>query len=162
MTEFERVKAMNEVDFAIYITKLQEKAIEDFKNGFFPPGIVDTVAMLKQEVKEDAYIKVVRNRGVEKIAELIDKGALAELFEEKMFNIESMCPVIKITDVLEIVEGQPTVNEADIRATVIEEFVEIMKSNLILKYANATPTEQYVAMQVDAWCKEIPEQLKGE
>ncbi len=43
----------------------------------------------------------------------------------------------------------------------IDEFAERMKNNLVLRYGNATATEQYVAMQATDWCNEIAEQLKG-
>lgn len=52
MTEFERIKNMNEVDFAIYINKLQTKAIDDYEKGFFPKGIFDNLNMLKSEILE--------------------------------------------------------------------------------------------------------------
>lgn len=48
-----------------------------------------------------------------------------------MFNSEIMCPVIKITDVLEIVEEQLTTTEAEIRAKAIDEFAEKLKSELL-------------------------------
>ena len=39
---------------------------------------------------------------------LIDADALIEKLEEKMFNSQSMCPVIKITDVMSLIDEQPT------------------------------------------------------
>lgn len=53
MTEFERIKAMNVIDLAIYINKLQNKAIEDYEEGFWPKNIFDNVIMLKCEVEEN-------------------------------------------------------------------------------------------------------------
>lgn len=53
MTEFERIKNMSEVDLAIYINKLQIKAIEDYENGLNPKGIVDNMTMLKSETEKD-------------------------------------------------------------------------------------------------------------
>ena len=50
----------------------------------------------------------------------------------------------------------------DYREKVIDEFAERMKAKLVLKYGNATVTEQYVAMQATDWCNEIAEQMKGE
>ena len=52
MTEFERIKAMDVIDFALYINKLQLQAIDDYENGFFPKGAFDNVAMLESEAKE--------------------------------------------------------------------------------------------------------------
>lgn len=43
----------------------------------------------------------------------------------------------------------------------IDEFAELLKGNLIRKYANATLTQQYVALQVTDWCNEIAEQMKA-
>ncbi len=54
MTEFERIKAMDKTELAIYINKIQTQAIDDYENGFFPKGIVDNIAMLNSEVKEEA------------------------------------------------------------------------------------------------------------
>lgn len=50
MTEFERIKNMDVVDFAMYINALQLQAIDDYEKGFFPKGIFDNVAMLEAEV----------------------------------------------------------------------------------------------------------------
>lgn len=49
MTEFERIKAMDVVELAIYLSDLQRKAINDFENGFYPKGIFDTVEELEAE-----------------------------------------------------------------------------------------------------------------
>lgn len=49
---------------------------------------------------------------------------------------------------------------ANTRARAIDEFVEALANKVVLKYGNATPAEQYVAMQVTDWAKEIAEQLK--
>lgn len=48
-----------------------------------------------------------------------------------------------------------------IRSEAINEFAELLKGNLIRKYANANLTQQYVALQVTDWCNEIAEQLKA-
>lgn len=48
-----------------------------------------------------------------------------------------------------------------IRNKAIDEFAERVKSKLVLRYGNATPTEQYVAMQVTDWCNEIAEEMRG-
>lgn len=47
------------------------------------------------------------------------------------------------------------------RNDAIDEFAERMKNKLVLRYGNATVTEQYVAIQATDWCNEIAEQLKG-
>ena len=52
-------------------------------------------------------------------------------------------------------------SEQEIRNKAIEEFAERLKNKLVLRYGSATPTEQYVAMQVDEWCNEIAESMKG-
>ena len=41
------------------------------------------------------------------MSDLISRSALLELFEEKMFNDKLMNPVIKMSDVIEIIEEQP-------------------------------------------------------
>lgn len=48
-----------------------------------------------------------------------------------------------------------------IRNKAIDDFAELLKGNLIRKYAKANITQQYVALQVTDWCNEIAEQLKG-
>ena len=48
------------------------------------------------------------------------------------------------------------------KTNIIDEFAEQLKNKLVLRYGSATPTEQYVAMQVTEWCNEIAEQMKGE
>ena len=47
------------------------------------------------------------------MSDLISRSALIGLFEEKMFNDKMMNPVIKILDVLEIIEKQPTAYDVD-------------------------------------------------
>ena len=43
----------------------------------------------------------------------------------------------------------------------IDNFAELLKDKLVQKYANARLEQQYVALQVTDWCKEIAEKLKG-
>lgn len=43
----------------------------------------------------------------------------------------------------------------------IDEFAELLKGNLVRKYANSSLSQQYVALQVTDWCNEISEQLKA-
>lgn len=57
MTEFERIKAMDITDLAIFINKLQEKAIEDYETLIAPKSIVENIAMLKNEAAT-AFISV--------------------------------------------------------------------------------------------------------
>ena len=64
------------------------------------------------------------------------------------------CPYFKEVDTSEY--------EKEIRRKAIVEFAEQMKNKLVVRYGNATPTEQYVAMQVTDWCIEIAESMKGE
>lgn len=92
------------------------------------------------------------------MAELIVKGKLVELLEEKMFNSEAMCPVIKVTDVLEIVEEQPTTTEADIRAKAIDEVFEFLKSKRGKRYMNVNLDD----LEIKEYKKQLAEQLKGE
>ena len=49
MTEFDRIKAMDVVELATYFCRLQNKAIEDYKNGLSPNGIFDNIRTLKSE-----------------------------------------------------------------------------------------------------------------
>ena len=53
MTEFERIEAMDVVEFALYLNKMQNKAIDDYENGYFPKGAFENVAMLNKEVPEN-------------------------------------------------------------------------------------------------------------
>ena len=43
------------------------------------------------------------------MSDLISRSALIDIFEERMQDDNVMCPIIKVLDVLEIVEEQPTV-----------------------------------------------------
>ena len=52
MTEFDRIKNMDVVELAIYINKLQVKAIDDFEKGFSPKGIIDNMEMLNSDTEE--------------------------------------------------------------------------------------------------------------
>lgn len=42
----------------------------------------------------------------------------------------------------------------------IDDFTELLKGNLVQKYANARLEQQYVALQVTDWCDELTGQLK--
>ena len=57
MTEFERIKAMDIVEFALYLNKMQNNAIDDYESGYFPKGAFENVAMLSKEVKENLDAK---------------------------------------------------------------------------------------------------------
>ena len=67
MTEFERIKAMDVLELATYINKLQFQAIDNYENGYFPNGIFDNISMLEREVKEplDTAIKSASTRAAE-------------------------------------------------------------------------------------------------
>lgn len=93
------------------------------------------------------------------MSELINKGALVELLEEKMFNSEAMCPVIKITDVLEIVEELPTVTEADIRAKALKRVQTAFRNHYETMRANKIEDCVNWADWLDSM---VAEQLKGE
>lgn len=42
------------------------------------------------------------------MSDLISRSALIEKLEEKMFDSKLMCPVIKLTDLIELIDEQPT------------------------------------------------------
>ena len=44
---------------------------------------------------------------------LIDADELIKLFEKKLFDSEVMCPIVKMTDVLEIIYNQPTAYDVE-------------------------------------------------
>ena len=45
---------MQPIDLAIYLTKMREKAIDDYEaNGRYPDGIVETLHMLNEEITEN-------------------------------------------------------------------------------------------------------------
>lgn len=60
------------------------------------------------------------------MSRLIDADALIELLEEKMFNSTVMCPIIKLTDVLEIVEEQSTAYDPE---AVVAELEKLKQHN---------------------------------
>lgn len=55
MTNFERIKEMDDVDLAFFIQEIANDTIRDFRNGFFSKwamDILDTLRWLQSEVKE--------------------------------------------------------------------------------------------------------------
>ena len=58
---------------------------------------------------------------------LIDADALIEKLEEKMFNSQSMCPVIKITDVMSLIDEQPTAYDPE------KVVIELDKSSFLME-----------------------------
>lgn len=48
------------------------------------------------------------------MSDLISRSDLIDLFEEKMFNDKLMNPVIKLLNVVEIIEEQPTIEVAPV------------------------------------------------
>lgn len=46
--------------------------------------------------------------------EYIDREALQEIFENRMQDDNIMCPVIKVLDVMEIIENQPAVDVVEV------------------------------------------------
>ena len=42
------------------------------------------------------------------MSDLISRSALIEKLEEKMFDSKLMCPVIKLTDLIELIDEHPT------------------------------------------------------
>lgn len=47
--------------------------------------------------------------------EYIDREALHEIFEDKMQDDNIMCPVVKVLDVLEIIENQPAADVQEVK-----------------------------------------------
>lgn len=54
MTNYDKIRNMQPIDLAIYLTKMREKAIDDYEeNGRYPDGIVETLHMLNEEITEN-------------------------------------------------------------------------------------------------------------
>lgn len=47
--------------------------------------------------------------------EYIEREALVDIFEDKMQDDNTMCPVIKVLDVLEVIENTPTADVAEVK-----------------------------------------------
>ena len=47
------------------------------------------------------------------MSDLISRSALIEKLEEKMFDSKLMCPVIKLTNLIELIDEQPTAYDVD-------------------------------------------------
>ena len=56
------------------------------------------------------------------MSDLISRSALLKLFEDKMFNDKLMNPVIKMSDVIEIIEEQPIAYDKE---AVVEQLEEV-------------------------------------
>ena len=57
MTNYDKIRNMQPIDLAIYLTKMREKAIDDYEaNGRYPDGIVETLHMLNEEITENISI----------------------------------------------------------------------------------------------------------
>ncbi len=54
------------------------------------------------------------------MSDLISRSALIEKLEEKMFDSELMCPVIKLTDLIELIDKQPTAYDVEKVAAELE------------------------------------------
>ena len=55
MTNFERIKNMDEVELAFFISEISNDTIRDYRNGFFSKWAISTfeaIAWLRSEVKE--------------------------------------------------------------------------------------------------------------
>lgn len=83
MTEFERIKAMNVVEFAVYLNKMQLKAIDDYENRFFPKGVFENVAMLEREVTETLEDKMTAAAGCMTEGLTTDERTRIEPFAER-------------------------------------------------------------------------------
>lgn len=66
---------------------------------------------------------------------LIDADALIEKLEEKMFNSQSMCPVIKITDVMSLIDEQPTAYDPEAVVAELDESSFLMEPRTEGHYA---------------------------
>ena len=103
------------------------------------------------------------------MAELIDKGALYDaMTEEYKKHYAGTGKGYDFTIAMQMVQNQPTVTEAEIRAKAIEEFAEKLKSdyifcdiglilsnnNIMFESASVVTFKQYI--------DKIAEQLKGE
>ena len=54
MTNYDKIRNMQPIDLAIYLTKMREKAIDDYEaNRRYPDGIVETLHMLNEEITEN-------------------------------------------------------------------------------------------------------------
>ncbi len=78
-----------------------------------------------------------------------------EYIEELEVEVEEYRKIGTLEECLAAVEKKEVRNKA------IDDFAELLKGKLVRKYANASETQQYVAMQATDWCNEIAEQLKG-
>lgn len=55
MTNFERIKNMDDVEFAMFIADIRQDVMRDYRNGFFSKWAIDhlsTLAWLRSEVNE--------------------------------------------------------------------------------------------------------------
>lgn len=53
MTNYDKIRNMQPIDLAIYLTKMREKAIDDYEGQKrYPMGIAETLHMLNEEVIE--------------------------------------------------------------------------------------------------------------
>ena len=55
MTNFERIKNMDEMELAMFISDIAQDTIRDYRNGFFSKWAIstlETIAWLRSEVKE--------------------------------------------------------------------------------------------------------------
>lgn len=55
MTNFERIKEMDDVELAMFIVDIRQDVIRDYRNGFFSKWAIshlDTLAWLRNEAKE--------------------------------------------------------------------------------------------------------------
>lgn len=53
MTNYDKIRNMQPIDLAIYLTKMREKAIDDYEEQKrYPMGIAETLHMLNEEVIE--------------------------------------------------------------------------------------------------------------
>lgn len=54
MTNYDKIRNMQPIDLAIYLTKMREKAIDDYEEKRrYPDGIVETLHMLNEEITEN-------------------------------------------------------------------------------------------------------------
>lgn len=75
MTNYDKIRNMQPIDLAIYLTKMREKAIDDYEEQKrYPMGIAETLHMLNEEVieKEEGLKEHENERIVENLKDFED------------------------------------------------------------------------------------------
>ncbi|MEE1256231.1 MAG: hypothetical protein UHN47_06935 [Lachnospiraceae bacterium] len=120
---------------------------------------------LRKEVLENAIGVYRSHKGIEPskpLDEVAVHKAIEKLIEYQAIGTVEEFRALKNKLKYDVCTGCTTWkgDYANIRERVTTEFAEQLKNKLVLKYGNATVTQQYVAMQVTDWCNEIAEKMK--